>query len=58
MAADTCYDSDVVLWRDQRSVSDARLAIKMNETFGEILKRQSRIHAHTATVPSRRQKIQ
>ncbi len=56
MAADILiYDSDVVpVGRDQKQhVEITRdLAVKMNETFGEILKLpEPRIHAATATVP-------
>lgn len=56
MAADILiYDSDVVpVGRDQKQHVEVTrdLAIKMNETFGEILKLpEPRIHAETATVP-------
>ncbi len=56
MAADILiYDSDVVpVGRDQKQHVEVTrdLAIKMNETFGEILKLpEPRIHAQTATVP-------
>jgi tryptophanyl-tRNA synthetase len=56
MAADILiYDGDVVpVGRDQKQHVEVTrdLAIKMNETFGEILKLpEPRIHAQTATVP-------
>jgi tryptophanyl-tRNA synthetase len=56
MAADILiYDSDVVpVGRDQKQHLEITrdLAIKMNETFGEILKLpEPRIHAATETVP-------
>ena len=56
MAADILiYDSDVVpVGRDQKQHLELTrdIAIKMNETFGEILKLpEPRIHAKTATVP-------
>jgi len=56
MAADILiYDSDVVpVGRDQKQHVEVTrdLAIKMNETFGEILRvPEPRIHAETATVP-------
>jgi tryptophanyl-tRNA synthetase len=56
MAADILiYDSDVVpVGRDQKQHVEVTrdLAIKMNETFGEILKLpEPRIQAQTATVP-------
>jgi tryptophanyl-tRNA synthetase len=56
MAADILiYDSDVVpVGRDQKQHLELTrdIAIKMNETFGEILKLpEPRIHAETATVP-------
>ena len=56
MAADILiYDSDVVpVGRDQKQHVEVTrdIAIKMNETFGEILKLpEARIHAETATVP-------
>ncbi len=56
MAADILiYDSDIVpVGRDQKQHLELTrdIAIKMNETFGEILKLpEPRIHAETATVP-------
>src|SRR6478735_8400582 len=56
MAADILiYDSDLVpVGRDQKQHLELTrdIAIKMNETFGEILKLpEPRIHAETATVP-------
>jgi tryptophanyl-tRNA synthetase len=56
MAADILiYDSDVVpVGRDQKQHLEVTrdIAIKMNETFGDILKLpEPRIHAETATVP-------
>ena len=56
MAADILiYDSDVVpVGRDQKQHLEFTrdLAIKINETFGEIFKLpEPRIHAETATVP-------